>query len=608
MPATPGPTCFDKKEPSISYSQPTKQAARKAAISHAVELLTVRREDCTIAPDNYINKVIKKLKSSGPDSSYSRAANKCKSEDVLSWRKFRSSTIGMRKPEELTVAYLAGPEPINDIAILTELGVRPENIWAFELDEGVFASALTTLKCSPLRGVKLMNTNIEDYFVASPRRFDIIYYDACAPLPSHEQKTARILSNIFKHSALAPLGVLITNFSKPDIDDETACNNYTNLIANYLYPKSFLDSPEDSSTSDSAEAEGYWIPSMLDDIDPEEHDDYYPPHKNFVDIVRRNFDAYYGSFITRHIADIAAIIAPSVRGVNSSLSSELVSCVDAANQRGQSMITPQNELGEEILNELAKISSRLPEFGSSYTDAEEADHTEVEQELNAFQEKYFPECTGGEALECSYLHSILYTLALCNLAPSRARSKTNPGFKFYDRWASQLTGSTEKKSAIDAISVFYALRHDDAHWPESLKDLKRFDYDRKMPFLCDVATDELSFYPPFAQVSYPAHNKVSETKRYQYVAEGKTTSMFLDVLPFDECRYIYDWLSTAPLISEDWSDTSRQLVFRFALDAIVKNKYYYQDDYFYGCNVVSTDGSNFEPPQYEKRKKIKSKT
>ncbi len=608
MPTTTTQTCLKQQEPSFSYSQPTKQAARKAAISHAVELLTTRRDDCAITSANYVNKVLKKLKSSEPDSSYHRAAIKCKSEDILSWRKFRSSNIGTRRPEELTVAYLAGPEPINDIAILIELGVRPENIWAFEIDKGVFASALTSLKRSPLRGVKLMNTSIEDYFVASPRRFDIIYYDACAPLPSHDQKTARILSNIFKHSALAPLGVLITNFSKPDISNETACNNYTNLIANYLYPKTFLDSAEDSSTSDSAEAEGYWIPCMAEDVDPEERDDYYPPHKNFVDIVKQNFDAYYGSFITRHIGDIAAIVAPSVRGINSTLSSELVDCVSTAKGRGQKMITPRDELDEEMLDDVAKVSSGLPEFGGLYSDAEEVNHAKVQDELSATLKKYCTVSTGGEALECPSLYSILYTLALCNLAPSDSRSKKNPGFKFYDRWASQLTGSTEKHSAIDALSIFYALRHDNAHWPKTMEDLAKFDYERKMPFLCDVPTNELSFYPSFAQISYPAHNKVSETKRYQYIAEGKTTSMFLDVLPFDECRYIYDWLSTAPLISEDWNDTSRQLIFRFALDAIVKNKFYYQDDYLYGCNVVSTEGSYFEPPQYEKRQRIKSKT
>lgn len=39
----------------------------------------------------------------------------------------------MKRAEELSVCYLAGPEPINDFKEFTEMGVLPENIWAFEI-------------------------------------------------------------------------------------------------------------------------------------------------------------------------------------------------------------------------------------------------------------------------------------------------------------------------------------------------------------------------------------------------------------------------------------------------------------------------------------------
>ena len=71
-----------------------------------------------------------------------------------------------------------------DLEVLIELGVRPENIWAFEIDTGVFESALADVENAELRDVKLMNISIDDYLIATPHRLDLIYFDACGPLPS----------------------------------------------------------------------------------------------------------------------------------------------------------------------------------------------------------------------------------------------------------------------------------------------------------------------------------------------------------------------------------------------------------------------------------------
>lgn len=598
-------------EAPASYKQPTKHAARKAAISHAVNILTKRREDCTIAPADYISQVLRKFKSPKSHPDYHLAASQCKPEDIESWKDFRSSAIGKKEPKELTVAYLAGPEPTNDIEILLELGVRAENIWAFELNPGVFESALLDLKKANLRGIKLINIGIEDYFISSPRRFDIIYFDACAPLPSHKQKTTKTLTNIFKHSALSPLGVLITNFSEPDTSNEIANNNYSSLISNYLFPKCFLDNPKTSSNSitDGAEAEGYWLPCMFTS-DEQQDADELEIEKNFLEKVKANFEHYYSSFITRHISDIASIIAPSVRAFNSILSKEIVNNIESAKVRGLSLATPQQECydeNEERQAELHKILDKLPKFGEVDKDCSTSDQDQVQAELASFLQQNYPSTEGGEALEASNLYSILYTLALCGLVSKNSKDKQLPERIFFENWAKQLTGSQEKTSGIDSLAVFYALRHDTSFWANSMIKLAQYDYHKKMPFLCDIPNEDVSFYPPFAQISYPAHNKVSETKRFRYTAEGKSTPMYLDVLPFDECRYIYDWLSTAPLIEGDWDDLSRQLIFRMALDAIVKNKKCYQEDYLYGCHAVATDSDYFDPPKYKKREEIVQK-
>jgi len=553
----------------ITYNQPSKQAARTKALTHAVELLTTRRTHCAILPEDYISRVISKMEDSNSHPNDQTAARICKLEDIESWQTFRASSIGNRNAADLTVAYLAGPEPTNDLEILINLGVRPENIWAFEVDAQVFSSALGDIEHSKLRGIKLMNVSIEDYFFSTPRRFDIIYFDACAPLPSYEKKTTQAIVNIFRHSALAPLGVLITNFSAPDTSKQDNLDNYGHLVSAYLYPKAFLDTfiNPDHTHTDGAEAHGYVL-GFTDEEDYNKEDD-------FVMRVKEDFINYYGSFLTRHIVDIASIVAPTIRLLSSSLHKEIVTDAIFASTRGKRFIAFASEELEESLGSLDEALG-------------------------------FPD-SDGDAICAPSMYSLLYTLAACGLVggdenfPSVSESTK----KFCKRWANQLVGKPNTlPKDIDAIACFYALRHDKKLWATPLERLASFDYWNEMRSLCDIPTEELAFYPAFAQVAYPAHNNVEETRRYRYVAEGKQANMLLDVLPFDECRYVYDWLSTAPLIGSDWKDESRQLVFRFALDCIAKNIRWYQDDFLYGCHVVSIDGGYFEPPTYQLRKVI----
>ena len=576
------------------YKQPSKQVARIKALTHAVELLTTRREKCAVVPHEYIDKVISKMSREGEHSDYINAAKICKSQDIESWKTFRKSVVGVRAPSELTVAYLSGPEPTNDLEVLIELGVRPENIWAFEVDKNVFASALVDVERSKLRGVKLMNVSIDDYFLSTPRRFDIIYFDACGPLPSKERKTTQALVNIFRHSALSSLGVLITNFSEPDVSKKGVMDNYGHLVAAYLYPKSFLDSFDDAcqTWTDGAEANGYIFGRP-----PEEFEDGYEDYdenSDFINVVKSDFSNYYGAFITRHIADIASIISPMIRLLNSSLHKEIITDVDKATARGLRFVTTPEE------DEVGKLNAGVDilELGST------SEGFELGIELDELGVDDFN--MDGEAFADSNMYSLLFTLAVCDISGVNAKwdSTTPEVKKFCKSWLNQLSGQPAKISAVNAISCFYALRHDKDFWAAPLERISKFNYRKSMRFLCDVPTEEIAFYPAFAQVAYPSHSNIKESQRYSYIAEGKQTRMLLDVMPFDECRYVYDWLSTAPLIGGDWQDESRQLVFRFALDCIAKNIRWYQDDFLYGCHSVGIDSGYFDPPCYKQREEI----
>ena len=74
---------------------------------------------------------------------------------------------------------------------------------------------------------------------------------------------------MFRHSALAPLGVLVSNFACPDTSASGELDRYSFLIGAYLYPKSFMESKTGGST-EGPQAHGYtfnYSPSAEDEID-----------------------------------------------------------------------------------------------------------------------------------------------------------------------------------------------------------------------------------------------------------------------------------------------------------------------------------------------------
>ncbi|UVL59395.1 class I SAM-dependent methyltransferase [Pseudomonas sp. B21-032] len=545
-----------------SYKQPTKTLARSNALTHAVKLLTTRRQKSTIAPRAYV-RTARNLCSALDYGEYQLAADRCLDRDVTAWEDFRASVVGRLKARDLTIAYLAGPEPMNDIKTLIDLGVSAENIWAFEISDNEFERALKEVRDSNIRGVKLIKMKMEEYFAATPRRFDIIYYDACATFPSSDQRTLQTVSSIFRNSSLNPLGVLITNFSAPDTNKESDLHKYSHLIASYLYPKRTLDTTSGKRfyAGSSAEEHGMWVSeTTMHDLDEDDsstvdHEDdssiiegEEPGYEFLFDKVKSNFDFYYGSYITRQIMDIGSIIAPTERLINSKL--------------WDNMFLKKEEI-------IASAKKNL--LGN----------------------------------ECGYVHeggnfSLLRTIDFLDIYEGQDVPYSDSERNFFRRWMQQLvyTSGNEKK-AIETILAFYACKEDKGLWRAGMLDVRDFNYRLEMPQLCDVPTEGLGFYPLFAQFSYPKHLNIKEAKRFTYVADGKKNRMFLDVLPFDECRYIYDWLSSGHLVASDLEVMSTQLTFRLALDALVKNNHNYQDDYLYGGHALPI--SSIEESSLKKR-------
>lgn len=544
------------KNSEISYTQETKNTSRLIVLQEAVDMVTNRRRSITVVSRNHVRRVKNKLME-GEFSGDRDAAYVCTDSDISSWEGFYDETVGKRTASDISVAYLAGPEPTNDINILIELGVKAENIWAFEINRDAIIDGLADLQKLAKRGVKFITVSMEAYFISTPKRFDIIYFDSCGPLPSKDQKTTRVLSSIFRNSALSSIGVLITNFSMPDIRKENDLNKFSYLISSYLYPKNFIEYPNEG-TREGPPSYGYDF-MKSDDID--DIDD-----KIFYNEVRDKFDFYYGSFITRHIFDMSSIISPSSRLFNGNLLKVISNeKIDDLSERGRRFI----KVNKDWLIDIEK----------------KEDNTDIPMD--------------HEAIEFPDHYSLLWTFAACGFYESDGAfdKPDRPVQKFLNSWRNQIPGFPDSKIPGEKlISSYYAIRHDTSLWSPSMKKVSDFPYRSKMPSLCDVPTCEIGFYPAFAQLSYPMHPNIKETKRYRYKAEGKNTEMFLDVIPFDECRYVYDWLSALHLFQDDWSNISTQMTFRFALDGIAKALSLYFNDFLYGVHVV---GINRGFPQNE---------
>ena len=554
---------------SRTYDQRAKIRARRFALRRAVKLVTSCRDAAAVVPADHVRHVWRSKASGTPYDSAAVAA--VRKRDVRNWEAFRRDAIGKRKASEITVAYLAGPEPENDLKELLRLGVRPENIWAFENRAKDAALGHERLAARALRGVKFLHIDIEDFFVGSSRRFDIIYIDACDSLP----RGSRLLVTLFEHAALTPLGVLVTNFSKPDTTNADVMDRNVHAIAAYLYGKDFLDLKEGGRT-DCAAAHGYVMsPSELMPLQ-DWGDARQWEERLFHDVVRSDFAHYYGSFVTRHIMDIATLIAPMARLARTKFWAQLSSVtVEQAAARGRSMLSwPEQSHGSEDSGTIA--------------DGEPL--------------------KGGEAISENGTHSLLHSFAMCGAYGQLEEYDSVPDAiaQFIAVWMGQLRGKAQGKiTGADLAAAYYGLRADPDLQSEMLRRATEYPYRDSMPFLCDVPNADIGFFPAIAQLAHPSHCNVREVRRYRYTA--KTMEMFLDVLPFDECRYVYDWQSVFSLMPGDWANLSDQLIFRFAIDAIAKSSRWYQNDFLHGCHSIGTDSERFPAAELRRRRNLSRK-
>jgi len=284
------PEC-DLREPIVthpSYQQTSKQIVRERALGHAVRALSSERDSAPIVllPELFATIEVA-LKTLG-DKDVARQTV----EEIESWSQTYTTKIGKREPSELSVLYLCGPEPLNDLKVLVEYGVNPDNVWAVESQGAEFAKAAAQLGSPPF-SVKIHRGDLAQFFDSYDERFDIVYYDSCSPLLSRKPNALDPILKLLANGRLSPLAVLVTNFAEIPSEHHDA---YCGVLSSYFRFR-YRDVPQ-----------ALWA-SGLDPAECEVADE------ELRVVIAQAPEPFYSDFITRFLVDLARYWIPNCRAL-----------------------------------------------------------------------------------------------------------------------------------------------------------------------------------------------------------------------------------------------------------------------------------------------------
>lgn len=502
-----------------SYKQEVKNIVRHAVIKRAVELLTTERQSACCVRRSYVRDLYEYFLHQ-EESHEKTEAHKIDIGYIREWESMHADYIGTKRASELSVCYLAGPEPENDFNEFISLGVLPQNIWAFECERNTYLQALNSIDSTDFLQPKLIKNSIEHFFASTPKRFDIVYIDACAPVVSN-QHALRCISTMFKFHRLNSPGILISNFAGINSSNQTELGEINDIIARYYYIKN------------------YYNASLIDDAGRIRFKEGFVAKRETVE---KNFDQYYGDFVTAMVCNAGSITIPTLRFANS--------------------------------NFLQYLSTTKPIPNYQY------DFVDVNTIKNNTLYKYF---ASNQLLN--------------------QKSAENKGIARLNRLVKELSASDSGFDLLTSSRKLNNIRiNNDSLSPELIAAISFFDDESKMYQFLDKPNRILFFDSVINQLAYPMHYCSDKIMRYSYTA--KQTRMFTDLILLDEGRYIYDWLPAIHQLPNAFSNKSWQYTYRFALDGLVKQRINYNNEFFFQGSVVGKTIAGFESQKISERKSV----
>lgn len=493
-----------------TYKQEIKEKSRKLIWEHAVSSLTYNRVANRVFTPDYMRNLWHYC--------YDDCLRPAFHEEIhydcqyfLDWQSFSDITYGTKRPEELKVAFFCGPEPENDVQHLMELGVRIENMYAFEYDKGIFRIAVDSLQMTYPQ-LKIFRGNIESFTDTFSSTFDIIYLDFTGSLLT-EFKT---VCKMFENNALSEQCVLIVNTTYPDKTDENI-----DFLSRYFYVQECFERCAlfGEEECDEDEKEYKFVETCLS------YGLYTPD--DVKKHISENFEEAYGAFQTHFVNSYAAMLKPIVSVLNNRMLKERVF-----------------DLSEKDLRERAQ-----------------------------------------DYLNNSY---IIFDPSLCSWGTFTNIVEVSRWKQFFN--IPEMGMILNRGDAIRIKDMYMNSTYDNLR--EILSTPLQIEIDRIMDSLvdkggglfCDVPMQHLWLEMLINQLGYPYHQNSKNMKRYRYKA--KERSMCLDILTFDRCRSLYDWLPMIEYYGAGLSVLERQMITRMCIDAINKHTIWVLHRQYYGSAMV----------------------
>ena len=535
---------------SSSYNQESKKESRSKLIEHAVRCLTTERSTSVCVKRGHVAQVWKQLHDSGKANKYFTDEERQEIEDGIGyWENFHDSQVQTRRPSDLRVCYLCGDNPYNDLEVLLENGVLHQNVWAIEKNSTEFKKAKKAIKNSKLKNVKLFKGDILTFLKDSPEQFDIIYLDACGALPSFDHKTLKIIGYVFQHNKLTSPGALITNFSFPRPQENSAQGkDKEREMINFLV-KEYMN---------------YRLSNAL----PKDNS----PENNPEDLNKRTDEDSYGDYVSFQVIDSAYLFIPARR----------------------ILLLEDETLWGEIFSSKHTFLDNI----NSYN--EESTKTTTNKKSRALRKELKEKCKVHAKSSLFFIlrkmvetfHKKLKDYSFCqawvrDIFPDWDSDQEDP--------ALLLKNKDTKIPVLLAPLLFSSPSHiidfsSDAFVSGCLEPLFKAVADGKFPSCCDMTTPGQAacliaglLYGQIGNPSFPVMDKLF---RLRYTA--KKRQMFADVFIFDKCRYMYEQFPTVHCALLAIEEPKQQMVFRMVVDGFRKHLGgICSEDLFKFCNVAS---------------------
>lgn len=528
------------------YTQQEKNKARKKLIIGAIERLTTRRRDSVLVDEKNTEKMIEHFIEL--INLFLKRHSEELHEDFIKYVQNKSmqilnSSYQEKDTTDLKILYLSGPEPVNDLEILLENGIRASNIWAIEGDNQTHRKALENLRNNN-HYIKIHKGSLKDFFEFCPEQFDIVYYDACSPICSNEYNPLFVLEKLFANRRLTELSVLITNFSEPN---ENLCEEWGKLLACW-YTSRHEECPQSTHELYSD------VESRLNDIE------------GYSQFIAQRIPEYYSDFIRRFVSSLASEIVPfskitTFKAINSKLFKEnkykdllkrkievdkIMKPGDLLKVLPHFMLSPQSY---PLLNWALLTKGNLP----------------VDHPINKFllenKSRIF-----NSILVCTHL-------------------------KTFEEYYSGFNTLFKEIYSDQLLKV--------------MNDIDFFD--RKLRLTLDIPMKNLIAELIIGQYSFPYISNTDKHYSLKYKADGKKTWMYSDIFVFDQCRYLYDLLPSIELIENYFKDNiEEQIIMRCFIDRILREHSSFNHDIFRYGFIESLDDKNYGYSILKERENLNS--